>query len=197
MAKRDASKKEPKAKKASGAGTKAKAAPPKGKNEGAILEVLLKEYKFNNIHGLKRKDLAKKSGGNQTSEWFCEATKSLSKKRFMEKVSEGYVLTEAGAEFMGFKKTDLSKLGTNEELHQYIKEQFDPKWKGVAIFDLLLKDGPQTRKKLAEKLGMNDRSHSFSYGLKEVKATEYVTEKGEKGKSKMLALSDKAFVTKP
>jgi len=104
-------------------------------------------------------------------------------------------LTEAGAEFMGFTKTDLSKLGTNEELHQYIKEQFDPKWKGVAIFDLLLKYGPQTRKQLAEKLGMNDRSHSFNYGLKEVKATGYATVQKGEGKSRVVTLTDNAFVT--
>ena len=205
MAKSGATSKDAKANKASGAGTKAKvdapkakADTPKGKNEGAILEVLLKEFKFNNTQGLKNEELAKKSGGNKTSDWFCKAIKILrDEKHFIEKATEGYVLTEAGAEFMGFKKTDLSKLGTNEELHQYIKEQLDPKWKGAQIFDLLLEHGPQTRKQLAEKVGVNDRSHSFSYGLKEIKATEYVTTmEGTKGSSKMVTLTDKAYVTK-
>lgn len=185
MAKKsEATAKEAKAKKTTrAAGTQAKnrlatAPKSKGKDENAILEALLKEYKFNNTQGVKNEDLAKKSGGNKTSDWFIKAKKSLLAKHFIEQGTEGgYVLSEEGAIFMGYAKTDLSQMGTNEEFHHHIKEQFDPKWKGAKIFDLLVQHGPQTRKELAEK----------SYGLKEIKATEYVTEI-KRASSKMMDL---------
>lgn len=187
-----------KAKKASNGGVKAKRKEASsGQDKGqTVLNVLLKEFKFGKTKGLKNEELAKKCGTNKTSQWFLDVLKLLrDEKGFIEKASEGYVLTETGAESLGYKKEDLSKLGTNEELHEHIKLQLDGKYKGAQIFDLLHKDGAKSRKELAEMMGMNDRSHSFSYGLKELKVLGYVGPSVE-GSNK-LVLTSSAYVTPP
>ena len=193
----------PKAKKASNDGAKVKrkdASSGKTKEE-IVMNVLLKEYKFGKTGGLKNEELAKKCNTNKTSQWFIDTIKLLrDEKHFIERASEGYVLSDAGAEELGFKKEDLSKLATNEKLHDHIKKQLNPKLKGAEIFDLLDKHGPTSRTDLAKLMDFNDRSHAFSYGLQEIRGLGYVAhEEGNGGKkgSKKLALTKSAYVNPP
>ena len=190
-----------KAKKASNDGAKAKRKDTSSgqSKEEIVLNVMLKEYKFGKTKGLKHEELAKKCNTNKTSQWFIDTIKLLrDEKHLIEKATEVYVLTEAGADALGYKKEDLSKLATNEELHVHIKMQLNPKLKGSQIFDLLHQHGSKTRKELAELVGASDRSHAFSYGLQEVKALGYVGPvEGDGGKGKKLALTKSAYVTPP
>ena len=58
------------------------------------------------------------------------------------------------------------------------------------MFELLMKHGPLSRKELAAIIGMNDRSHSFSYALQQLNKLGFVESNG----AKKLRLSDKAFL---
>lgn len=162
--------------------------------ENRILTVLLKEYKFGNTKGIQHIDLAKKCQSNKTSQWFVDTIKILrDEKKFIEKETGGYILTETGAKAMGYEKQDLSNLATDEELHEHIKNQLSPKLKSVEIFDKLFEEGPMTRQELAKAINIHDRSHSFSYGLKEIKGLGYVGV----ANGKKLALTKRAYVNPP
>ena len=135
--------------------------------EARILNVLLKEYKFGNTNGINHNDLAKKCQSNKTSQWFVDTIKMLrDEKKFILKQAGGYILAESGAKAMGYEKQDLSLLATDDELHEHIKNQLDPKLKGPEILEKLYENCPMTRQELAKSMNIHDRSHSFSYGLK-------------------------------
>lgn len=118
----------------------------------------------------------------------------LRKKNLITVESGKARLTDAGVEAAGcvnvFDKSKLGdKQGTNEDWHAYIKSSLLKK--GPEIFDLLLNDGPISRKDLAASLGTCDRSHGFSYGLKQLKELGFAEKDG-----KLWKLSGDAFITK-
>ena len=124
------------------------------------METLLMEYKVGNTKGVKNDELAKKSCVNETSQWFVDAVKDLRDvKGFIAKGADGYVLTEAGAEAMGYKKQVLSHLPTD---------------KAVRVFDILLEEGTISPEALAARIGVNYRLHSFSSALEELVASGYL-----------------------
>lgn len=67
--------------------------------------------------------------------------------------------------------------------------------KAVGIFYLLLVHAPLSRKELATLLKVNDRSHGFSYGFKDLKTKGYL-QQSENLETKGLInrLSDKVFL---
>lgn len=185
-----------KAKKAFGVGTLAKAKSTSSSSvedsyQDRIIQALLIEYKFGKTKPVHQEKLAKKCSTHVRTKSFLDAIKSLVAKGFIAKDGGGIVLTDEGAASAGFVKTDLSKFGTNAELHKHIKSSLNPKWKGAQIFDFLLNHSPQSRKELAQNLDIHERSHSFNYGLKELKESEYVVQ----GSDKKYSLSDNAVVT--
>jgi hypothetical protein len=75
-----------------------------------------------------------------------------------------------------------------------IKNVLRKKTKAPQIFDLLVKYGLLTRTELATIVGINPGSHSFSYGLLDLKTKGYVEAVSADGKGKKLRLTDKAFL---
>ena len=176
-----------KAKKAGGAGTKAK-----GENtiREKILNGLLQSYKCG--QAVDNEKLAKLCGCHVRTKSYVATKKTLETEGIMGKGGEGFYLTESGAEQAGFVKQDLSKFTTDSEYHGFLKTTFTQKWKSTQIFDLLLEKGPTSRKDLCDAIGIKSGSHSFSYGLKELKDLGYVI----KNKSNLCELTEKASIEK-
>lgn len=177
----------PKAKKADGAGTKAKS--ENGIRE-KMLNGLLQSFKCG--QAFDNEKLAKLCGCHVRTKSYVAMKKTLETEGIMEKGGAGFFLTDFGAEQAGFVKQDLSKFTTDSEYHNFIKTTFTQKLKSAEIFDLLVEKGPTSRKDLCGALGIKSGSHSFSYGLKELKDLGYVS----KNKSTLWELTEKAFIEK-
>jgi hypothetical protein len=107
-------------------------------------------------------------------------------------------LTQAGKDYAStpeyeeFLREMNFQPSSNEEHQERIKKRLLNK-AAVQIFDLLTTYGSLTRKELATIIGVNDRSHAFSYGLKDIKNKGLAVENADAGKGK-LCLSDVAFL---
>jgi hypothetical protein len=108
-------------------------------------------------------------------------------------------LTQAGKdhastpEYQEYLKELNFQPASNKEHQASLKKRLQ-KPKAKVIFDLLLQYGTLTRTELSNIIGMNDRSHSFSYGLQELVQKELVevASTGKDGQKRRLA--DKAFL---
>jgi hypothetical protein len=164
-----------------------------------ILEVMLRPYQFGKAKPLSTQQLAKLCKTHERTKSFLEALKALKAANHVEKGDGGYILTETGASEAGYvkKEFDSSQFSTNSEWLEYIQSTLNPKWKGGEILELLSQKVSLSRKELAAQVGVNDRSHSFSYGLKEVREHGFVElVPGQDKSSKKLRLSAAAFVEK-
>lgn len=182
----------------------AKAAPPKAKTAkkakggedwlNKIVKVMVRPYRFGKNEAHTAAQLAQMCGCHERCQGFLAALKELAKVGLVEKQSNAsYLLTVEGAAAAGYVKKEVDATGqrTNEEWHAYLKSMLTQNWKGAQIFDLLLK-GPMTQKNLASVIGINERSHGFFYGLKELMEFGFV----EKNSGKC-ELSAKAFIEAP
>lgn len=182
-----------KAKKKSGTVSKTKGSDGKSPKE-KILYALLQRYKFGTDMTINDEKLSKLCDTHIRTHSYVDAKKALIQEGSIEKVDGGFVLTEKGAEEAGFVKEDLSKFRTDEEYHKYLKSTFTAKWKGVKIFDLLKEHGALSRQDLCGKIGVKSGTHSFSYGLKELKDYGYVGL--VTGSKRMLELTSKTSLRK-
>mmetsp|Transcript_14135 Transcript_14135/g.30819 ORF Transcript_14135/g.30819 Transcript_14135/m.30819 type:complete len:257 (-) Transcript_14135:14-784(-) len=99
----------------------------------------------------------------------------------------------ATPEYLEYQK-ELNFVPQDNEAHQAsLKKRFTNNH-ARSIFDLLLKHGSLSRKELATLLRCNDRSHGFSYGLKDLKGREIVEADESSSMKGALRLSDKAFM---
>lgn len=112
-----------------------------------------------------------------------------------------YKLTETGKEhastdeYKEYIKDKNFQPTTNEEHQTRIKKKLINQH-GVRMFDLLLEHGSLTRKELSGIVGVNDRSHQFSYALQQLKQKGWVElDSSAGGKGKQLRLADKSFLS--
>jgi len=163
--------------------------------EERILQALFKRYRFGKVQPATKKQIAKALSCHFGGPGFVAALKNLEgNDDRVVKEGNGYVLTEAGAVSLGYEKKELSGTAvTDEQLQNEIKATLNPKWKGALIIDLFA-ETPVTRKELAEKAGLKSGTHSFSYGLKELKDFGFVGPSPDD--KKKLCLTDECFVQK-
>lgn len=184
----------------------------KAKTEGKPADVLLgqmmEQYLGDNESAPSYASIMSSLGMNDRNTPWRKAWKDMSTQGLTEQVgsggffTSGFHLTEKGRdeastdelkELMS-KTTASFKPTTDDELHTHIKSKLMNK-RGEEIFDLLLKNGPMSRKELAKSLGIRDTGAYFSYALQQLKDLGYAENiKGDDGKTKV-QLTDKSFVT--
>jgi hypothetical protein len=115
------------------------------------------------------------------------------------KTTADHRLTELGKaqastpEYEEFIKDKSFVAATNQDHQDRIKKRLvndQVRQRSVEIFDLFLEHGELTRKELCGIMGVRSGTHTFSFGLKQLKDKELVGGKG----SQKLRLSDKAFL---
>jgi hypothetical protein len=118
--------------------------------------------------------------------------------------TSGYRLTDSGlgnASTEEYQKTLAAVVQqqpqpkTEQELHQSIKSKLMNQ-RGEQIFDLLLQQGPQSRKELAKLLGISDTGAYFSYALQQLKDLGYAENVKVNGsRTAKVRLTVKAFLS--
>jgi hypothetical protein len=112
--------------------------------------------------------------------------------------SDDYQLTQAGKdhastpEYQEFLQEMNFAPQSNEEFQERLKKRLLND-KAREMFDALLKYGCLSRKELSTIIGVNDRSHAFSYGLRSLKEKDLVTHESN-GKGKKIKLTNEAFL---
>jgi Mn-dependent DtxR family transcriptional regulator len=161
-----------------------------------ILKAFMCWKKFGDDAQKKTAAIAMEINMHERSKSFLQALKNLTADGFLAKDGGTYGLTDtgvaAGVEEFG---EELGQPMTNADFQEQIKASLKLKYAPL-IFDLLLQRGPTSRKELARILGVNDRSHGFSYGLQELTKTRGLVapDPSSGGQSKALCLTDKAFL---
>ena len=157
------------------------------------LAKLLFNYKFDIPVTLK--ELSTAIGTNEKTKSWVEEWQAFRRKGIIIPGAEKgtFQLSEEGAKLAanGDEKA-MTKPTTNEEYHEYIKDQLKSKY-GGPIFDLLLAKSPQTGKELADALNTNKDSHCFFYSFQALKKMAMVEVECLRERKQAFRLSDKAF----
>jgi hypothetical protein len=138
-----------------------------------------------------------------------EAWKALLDKGFIEPCAAGeavftsdHALTKKGKdyastpEYQEYLKEQTFESATNQEHQARLRKKFINDH-GRRIFDLLLEHGSLTRQELAAIIGVNDRSHGFSYALQQLKDKKnkaHCVEDDPTATKGKLRLTDSAFL---
>ena len=166
----------------------------------------LMAYHMREVNRVSFKKCATDLGFMVRTKSYCKAWSQLIEKGLIvscepggAKTSADHRLTEAGKahastpEYEEFVKDKTFVAATNQDHQDRIKKRLvndKSRQRGVQIFDLLLEHGALTRKELCAILNVRSGTHSFSYGLKDLKDKELVAGVG----SEKLRLTDKAFL---
>jgi hypothetical protein len=165
--------------------------------EAKIVKAFMCWKKFGDDEKKKTAEIAMEVNKHERSKSFLNALKILTEDGQLEKDGGTYGLLEKGvAAAVEMFGEELGKPMTNEDFQAQVKSSLKLKYAPI-IFDLLLTQGPNTRKELARIAGVNERSHVFSYGLQELTKKRGLVgpDSGNtKGSSQLLCLTDKAFL---
>ena len=187
----------------------------KAKTEGKPADVLLgqmmEQYLTDNESAPSYASIMSFLGMNDRNTPWRKAWKEMSSQGLTEQVesggffTSGFHLTELGRDEASTEelKELMSKTAatsfqptTDEELHTHIKSKLMNK-RGEEIFDLLLKNGPMSRKELSQSLGISDTGAYFSYALQQLKDLGYAENIKDGGRKTKVTLTDKSFFVKP
>ena len=166
------------------------------------------KYLMQGKEGVSFKQLSKDLDFMERTKSWRNSWKALVEDKGLIEATEGstsmyaddYQLTQAGKDHASTPeyKQYLEEMNfvpqSNEQHQEHLKKRLLND-KARTMFDLLLKYGALSRKELSLIIGVNDRSHGFNYGLKDVKEKGFVvTDTKVFGKGKELMLTDKAFL---
>ena len=178
-----------------------------GEREDQLLGGMMK-YLMQGKEGVSFKQLSKDLGFMERTKSWRNSWKDLVEDKGLIEAAEGnssmysgdYQLTQAGKDHASTPEYQqyLEEMNfvpqSNEQHKEHLKKRLLND-KARTMFDSLLKYGALTRTELALIVGVNDRSHAFSYGLKDLKTKELVKVVAKSsGKGKGLILTDKAFL---